>query len=193
MEPSEEQLFAQFEREMSTDLSQWRRTLMDFYQDTLLNVYRVAPQVAGRQLDVTDSEDVRTISIILRDVMQNNWQYIDHAPMRGDFVSVGGKNIFQVFNATSKSFDTEMLFEDGVLQGQIEGIDVQSYIDEVCLANSPEDMNNLDIEKFIRPFGLHLVLHNATIVGHEDSDFKGSRLYIPLQYSETKLSAHTSQ
>lgn len=193
MEPSEEQLFAQFEREMSTDLDQWRRTLIDFYQDTLLNVYRVAPQATGRQLDVADSEDARTIGTILREVMLNNWQLIDHAPMRGDLVSVGGKSIFQVFDEATKSFDTEMLFGDGVLQGQVEGIDVQPYIDEVCLMNDPKDMSDLDLEKFIRPFGLHLVLQNATIVGHEDSDFRGSHLYIPLQYSETKLSAYTSQ
>ncbi len=192
MEFSEEQLFAQFERDMSTDLSQWRRTLMNFYQDTLLNVYQIAPQANGKQFDLEDSEDVRTIGTVLREVMLNNWHLIDYAPMQGDLVSIAGKSIFQIYDETTKTFDTEMLFEDGVLQGEVEGVDVQPYIDEVCLMNDPEDMNDLDLEKFIRPFGLHLVLQNATIVGHEDSDFRGSRLYIPLQYSETKLSSYAT-
>lgn len=191
MESSEEQLFARFEREMSTDLSQWRRMLIDFYQDTLLKVYRTASQTMGRQLDITDGEDARRIGTILRDVMRDNWHRIDSAPMQGDFVSVAGKSIFQIYNDATKTFETELLFENGVLQGEIEGIDVQPYIDEVCLMNDSEDIIDLNLEKFIRPFGLHLVLQNATIVGHEDNDFKGSRLYIPLQYSETKLSAYT--
>lgn len=193
MDFSEEQLFAQFEREVSTDLGLWRKTLMDFYQEVLLGIYRTAPEATGKELDVTNSEDVRTIGGVLREVMLNNWQLIDDAPTQGDLVSVAGKTIFQIFDRETKSFDTEMIFEDGVVHGVVEGIDVQPYVDEVFLLSSPEEMDKLDLARFVRPFGLHLVLQNATITGREDSDFIGSRLYIPLQYSGPKLSAYANE
>lgn len=193
MDFSEEQLFAQFEREVSTDLGLWRKTLMDFYQEVLLGIYRAAPEATGKELDVTDSEDVRTIGGVLREVMLNNWQLIDNAPTQGDLVSVAGKTIFQIFDRETKSFDTEMIFEDGVVHGVVEGIDVQPYVDEVFLLSSAEEIEQLDLAQYVRPFGLHLVLQNATITGREDSDFIGSRLYIPLQYSGPKLSAYVSQ
>lgn len=193
MDFSEEQLFAQFEREVSTDLGLWRKTLMDFYQEVLLGIYRTAPEATGKELDVTNSEDVRTIGGVLREVMLNNWQLIDDAPTQGDLVSVAGKTIFQIFDRETKSFDTEMIFEDGVVHGVVEGIDVQPYVDEVFLLSSAEEIEQLDLAQYVRPFGLHLVLQNATITGREDSDFIGSRLYIPLQYSGPKLSAYVSQ
>lgn len=193
MDFSEEQLFAQFEREVSTDLGLWRKTLMDFYQEVLLGIYRAAPEATGKELDVTDSEDVRTIGGVLREVMLNNWQLIDNAPTQGDLVSVTGKTIVQIFDRETKSFDTEMLFEDGVVHGVVEGIDVQPYVDEVFLLSSVEEIEQLDLAQYVRPFGLHLVLQNATISGEAESDLTGSRLYIPLQYSGSKLSAYVSQ
>jgi hypothetical protein len=54
-------------------------------------------------------------------------------------------------------------------------------------------MDTLDLARFVRPFGLHLVLQNATIAGRDGGDFVGSRLYIPLQYSGPKLSAYANE
>lgn len=191
MESSEEQLFARFEREVVPDLGLWRRTLMDFYQDTLVNICQIAPSAAGKDFDMTNDDDIRDIGTILREVMLNNWDKIDPAPMEGDTVLVEGTSIFQVFDTETKSFEIEWF--DGVVQGDVEGIDVQPYIDEVCSLNHPEDIEELDLNKYVRPLGLHLVLQNAVLIGSTTVEFdEGSRLYIPLQYSATKLSTYAT-
>lgn len=187
MEFSEEQLFAQLEREIPTDLSAWRQRLLDFYQDTLVNICEIAPSAVGKELDVTNDEDVRDIGTILREVMLNNWSQIPHAPMEGDVVSAKGESVFQLFDTQTKSFDIEWF--SGAIEGRLEGIDVQPYIDEACFLDASEDIEQLDLERYIRPFGLHLVLRDARLIGGEDPEFDvQSRLYIPLQYASTKLS-----
>lgn len=189
MEFSEEQLFAQLEREIPTDLSVWRQTLLDFYQDTLVNIYQVAPTATGRALDVTNEDDIRDIGTILREIMLNNWSQIPLAPTKGDVVSAKGESVFQLFDTKTKSFDIEWF--SGAIEGRFEGIDVQPYIDEECFLDASEDkdIEQLDFERYIRPFGLHIVLCDARFIGGEEPEFdQKSRLYIPLQYSTTKLS-----
>lgn len=189
MEFSEEQLFAQLEREIPTDLGVWRQMLLDFYQDTLVNICEIAPNATGKELDVTNDEDIRDIGTILREVMLNNWSHIPLAPMEGDMVSAKGESVFQLFDTETKSFDIEWF--SGAIEGRLEGIDVQPYIDETCFlgASEDKDIEELDFKRYIRPFGLHLVLRDARFIGGEEPEFdQKSRLYIPLQYSATKLS-----
>ncbi|MNH19149.1 hypothetical protein D3C79_788750 [compost metagenome] len=152
-----------------------------------MRICQIAPSATGKELDVTNDNDIRDIGTILREVVRNNWSRIPSAPSEGDVVSARGESVFQLFDTETKSFDVEWF--SGAIEGQFDGIDVQPYLDEMCFVDAAEDIDMVNLEGYIRPFGLHLVLRDARLVGDGEAEFdEGSRLYIPLQYSTTRLS-----
>lgn len=191
MDVPEQQLFDQFEQELHTDLHTWRDTLLEYREDLLFAIYQDVKKDDGSDVSMTDEDDVRSVGEVLREKVLDNYKNIENGPLYGDTVTATGKMIYHVYNAETKAFDVELCHESAKLTGTVEGIDIQPYIDEACLYFEPEELSDVELEKYIRNFGIHLVLNDAYIIGADDiiEQLETERVYLPVHYSTTRLVA----
>lgn len=190
MEGNEFDIFSRLEHEIGRDLSIWRHAILERYEVC----YRVALEIeeskTNEPLDLNDPTASQAIRSRILDFLVSEWSDLEASPQPGDFISVTGESFWHAFDDDGELMTFKLLAGHKV-QGTLAFWDILPYIDEAGLGFDAHRSPEL-IAKYLRPFGVHLVLDSPTITDEHGAPIPISpeRVYLPIHYEQAELSLY---
>lgn len=193
MTASEHDMFSRYEREIGRDLSAWRHDIIGRFERHCVEVLDAEEARLG-ELDLDDPTVVGHIRSQVSEYIGARWDDIEGAPHEGDILSVTGECFWYALNTDRGALDVHMLAAGYTLQGKLAGRSVLPYVNQFGLVAGAE-RNRRIMQRYLNPFGLHLVLDAPTFRNHYGAQLAVSpeRVFLPIHYDKAVLKLYTAR
>lgn len=194
MEPHEHDIFSRLEREISHDLSQWRRSIVASFETCCLTAYDIEESKSNEPLNLTDPSIRQAIRSRTIDFLMTDWMEFDDTPRKGDFVSLSGESFWHTLDDTNGDLKVFKLPANHKIHGNMMSWDILPYLDEAGLDEDAHKHPDLT-SRYVRPFGIHLVLDSPTITDQQGvpAFIAPDRIYLPIHYERANLKLYRAR
>lgn len=194
MEGNEYDIFSHLEQEMGRDLSEWRSRIVTRFEQCRRAALEIEIAKAGAALDLNNSTVIDRVKNRILEFIIAEWIDEKESPGPGDLIAVTGESYWRMHDEESEQLVIRRLPIGHKIEGALLHLDILPYIDEaglVVLAHSDPELE----AQHTHHFGLHLVLHDPTIVNEVGTllPIHPEQVYVPIHYERAKLRAYASE